>query len=183
MTTKYKTKILTLSIALSLVLWCTDGSYGIENTSKTQMPSTASSANIEMDSNLKFISLSLKDSIVYSLRNNFDIELSKLNSKASEFDITAEKAKFDPTLNLSGNINNTETPINSSLVGGFGVTTISPFVEEGKTADAVLQSLIPTGATVSLEYNIFRDFIDPNPFRLLNPSYTNFIQAQITQPL
>ncbi len=180
---KNKRNILALLLALSLVLWCAEGSFCGESTSKAETPSTTAQANIEMDSDVKFLSLSVKDSIIYALRNNFDVEMSKLTTKATEYDITTEKARFDPALNLSGNINNTVTPINNKLIGGFGATAISPYVEEGRTADAVLQSLIPTGATVSLEYNIFRDYTDPNPFRLLNPSYMNFIQAQITQPL
>ena len=183
MRTKYKRKFLTLPIALALVLWCMDGSFGSGDTSKAQIPSTASPSAIEMDSNLKFISLGLKDSIIYALRNNFDIELSKLNSKLNDYDITIEKARFDPTLKLEGKIENDEVPINSRLVGGLETTSIGTFVNQGKTADAVIQSLIPTGATVSVDYNIFREFVDPNPFRLLNPAYTNFIEAKITQPL
>ncbi|MBI2470152.1 MAG: TolC family protein, partial [Planctomycetes bacterium] len=63
------------------------------------------------------------------------------------------------------------------------ISSISPFIEQGKTANAVIQSMIPTGATLSLEYNIFRDFVEPNPFRLLNPAYENYVEAKITQPL
>ena len=183
MATRYK-KFLTWSIALSLVLWCVDGSFGNENTSTVYVPSTTSPAHIEMDSNLKFISLSLKDSIVYALRNNFDIEISKLNSKFQDYDITKEKSRFDPVLKLEGNIQNSETPSSDLLqVGSTSTTIISPFVMDGTTGDAVLQSLIPTGATVSLGYSVFRSFLDPSPFQLINPSYTNFIEARITQPL
>lgn len=179
----YKRIFLTLSVALSSFLYGLDISSGSEDTPRAQIPPAAPQANVEMDSNLKFISLSVKDSIVYALRNNFDIEISKLNAKSTDYDITIEKARFDPTLKLEGKIENDELPINSQLVGGLQTTTISPFIGEGDTASAVIQSLIPTGATVSLEYNIFREFVDPNPFRLLNASYTNFIEAKITQPL
>ena len=136
-----------------------------------------------MGSNLKFLSLSLKDGIVYALRNNFDIEISKLNSNVKDYEITVQKAKYDPTMKLEGKIENDDIPINSKLVGGLQTSSISPFIEQGKTADAVIQSMIPTGATVSLEYNIFRDYVDPNPFRLLNPAYENYVEAKITQPL
>jgi outer membrane protein TolC len=100
-----------------------------------------------------------------------------------DYEITVQKAKYDPTLKLEGNIENDETPINSKLVGGLETSSISPFIEQGKTADAVIQSMIPTGATLSLEYNLFRDFVEPNPFRLLNPAYENYVEAKITQPL
>ena len=161
-------------------------SFGGKSNPKVQTPSVTSQApptSVEMGSNLKFLSLSLKDSIVYALRNNFDIEISKLNSNMKDYEITVQKAKYDPTMKLEGKIENDDVPINSKLVGGLETSSISPFIEQGKTADAVIQSMIPTGATLSLEYNIFRDFVDPNPFRLLNPAYENYVEAKITQPL
>lgn len=189
-TASYKRKCIVsrayLPIALCMVLYLGSVSFGGEGKPKVQTPSATSHtppASIEMGSNLKFLSLSLKDGIVYALRNNFDIEISKLNSNMKDYEITVQKAKYDPTMKLEGNIENDETPINSRLVGGLGVTSISPFVEQGKTADAVIQSMIPTGATVSLEYNLFRDYVNPNAFRLLNPAYENYIEAKIKQPL
>jgi len=175
-----------LPIALCMVLYLGSVSFGGEGKPKVQTPSAISQtppARIEMGSNLKFLSLSLKDGIVYALRNNFDISISKLNSNIKDYEITVQKAKYDPTLKLEGNIENDETPINSKLVGGLETSSISPFVEQGKTADAVIQSMIPTGATVSLEYNLFRDYVNPNAFRLLNPAYENYIEAKIKQPL
>ncbi len=189
-TTSYKRKSILrsacLPVALCMVLFLEGVSFAGKGKSKGQTPSTTSQtppASIEMGSNLKFLSLSLKDSIVYALRNNFDIEISKLTSNMKDYEITVQKAKYDPTLKLEGNIENDDIPINSKLVGGLETSSISPFIEQGKTADAVIQSMIPTGATLSLEYNLFRDFVDPNPFRLLNPAYENYVEAKITQPL
>lgn len=175
-----------LPIALCMVLFLGGVSFGSKGKSKAQTPSVTSQApptSVEMGSNLKFLSLSLKDSIVYALRNNFDIEISKLNSNMKDYEITVQKAKYDPTMKLEGKIENDDVPINSKLVGGLATSSISPFIEQGKTADAVIQSMIPTGATLSLEYNIFRDYVNPNPFRLLNPAYENYVEAKITQPL
>ncbi len=181
---KYKTSHMTFFIAFCFTLGFTSISFGNENKSTIEKAATVSPNKVEMSSDLKFLSLGLKDSIVYALRNNFDIEISKLSSKMSDYDITIEEAVFDPTLRVEGNVNNDVTPINSQLVGGFTTrTAFQPFVQQGRTADVLIQSLIPTGATVSLEYNIFRDFVDPNRFRFLNPSFTNFIEAKITQPL
>jgi len=189
-TASYKRKCIVssacLPIALCMVLFLGGVSFGSKGKSKVQTPSVTSQApptSVEMGSNLKFLSLSLKDSIVYALRNNFDIEISKLTSNMKDYEITVQKAKYDPTLKLEGNIENDDVPINSKLVGGLETSSISPYIEQGKTADAVIQSMIPTGATLSLEYNIFRDFVDPNPFRLLNPAYENYVEAKITQPL
>ena len=189
-TASYKRKCIVssacLPIALCMFLFLGGVSFGSKGKAKVQTPSVTSQAppaSVEMGSNLKFLSLSLKDSIVYALRNNFDIEISKLTSNMKDYEITVQKAKYDPTMKLEGKIENDDVPINSKLVGGLETSSISPFIEQGKTADAVIQSMIPTGATLSLEYNIFRDFVDPNPFRLLNPAYENYVEAKITQPL
>lgn len=178
-----KNSILSLVI-MSIVLWCGAISFGSEDPSRTQPPSPMPQTGIELESQLKFVSLSLQESVAYALRNNFDLEISKLNLKIQDYDITKEKSRFDPVLKLEGNIQDSETPSSNLLqVGSSTATVISPFVMNGRTADAVLQSLIPTGATVSLGYNVFREFVDPSPFQLINPSYTNFIEASITQPL
>lgn len=148
-----------------------------------KLPQAALSSSVEMHSNLKFMNIGLKDSIVYALKNNFDIEISRLDTKARGHDIAIEKSVFDPTLEITGGIDNRKIPINSVLVSGESTTEIIPFVSEGKTGNAVLRSLIPTGATLSLEYNLFREFVDPLAFTLLTPSYENYIEAKITQPL
>ncbi|MCF6158243.1 MAG: TolC family protein [wastewater metagenome] len=174
-----------VSLLLSFILNYQKVSFGSEDKSTMQIPSPISPENtIEITSNMEFLSLGVRESILFALRNNLDIEISRLNLIASDYDITVEKAIYDPILLLTGSIQNSEVPINSELVGGFvGGIVFDPFIERGRTADAVIQSLIPTGATIALEYNIFRDFVDPNRFRFLNPSFTNFIEARITQPL
>ena len=108
-----------LPIALCMVLYLGSVSFGSESNPAVQKLSATSQTpptSIEMGSNLKFLSLSLKDSVVHALRNNFDIEISKLNSNMKDYEITVQKAKYDPTLKLEGNIENNETPISSKLV-------------------------------------------------------------------
>ncbi|MDR4509636.1 MAG: TolC family protein [Candidatus Brocadiaceae bacterium] len=168
---------------LTLFLFSCDHSFGDENATGEQ---TASSSNtsVEMATNVKFLNISLAESIVYALRNNFDIEISRLDTQVKDFDITVEKSAFDPVLNLSGSIDNSEVPTANILTTGLEETTvITPFTHEGKTADAIIQSKLMTGANVSMEYNVFKSFIDPSPFTLLNPSYSSFIEVKLTQPL
>ncbi|MCF6150176.1 MAG: TolC family protein [Candidatus Kuenenia sp.] len=173
-----------LLIVLGFVFCKGNTSFGEKKYAEEKAPPAASSSVVEINSDIKIINLGLKDSIVYALKNNFDIEISRLDTKAKGHDIAIEKSVFDPTLEITGGIDNIKTPINSALVSGEATTTeIIPFVSEGKTGNAVLQSMIPTGATLSLEYNIFREFIDPKAFTLLTPTYENYIEAKITQPL
>ena len=112
-------KFIILPILVSFVLCYGCILFSNENNSPGKISSATSPAEAEITSNLKFISLSLKDSIVYALRNNFDIEISKLNSNMKDYEITVQKAKYDPTLKLEGNIENDDVPINSKLVGGL----------------------------------------------------------------
>lgn len=172
-------------LIVSALFFCTGKMvFGEAKNVDEKLPQAASSSSVEMHSNLKFMNIGLKDSIVYALKNNFDIEISRLDTKARGHDIAIEKSVFDPTLEITGGINNKKTPINSALVSGETTTTeTTPFVSEGKTGNAVLRSLIPTGATLSLEYNLFREFVDPQAFTLLTPTYANYIEAKITQPL
>ena len=96
-----------LPIALCMVLCLGSVSFGSESNPTVQKPSATSQtppSGIEMGLNMKFLSLSLKDSIVYALRNNFDIEISKLNSNIKDYEITVQKAKYDPTMELEGKI-------------------------------------------------------------------------------
>src|SRR3989337_2362364 len=94
-TTSYKRKFIVISaslpVALCMVLFLGGVSFAGKGKSKGQTPSATSQtppSNIEMGSNLKFLSLSLKDSIVYALRNNFDIEISRLTSNMKDYEIT-----------------------------------------------------------------------------------------------
>lgn len=178
MTGMFERKIILFLMTVVVTLGSGKLSSGSEELSAKQP------AGIEIDSNLKFVSLSLKESIVYALRNNFDIEVSKLNSKISDYDITKEKSRFDPVFKVTGNIQNNETPSTNLLqLGSSTATAIRPYVMDQNSGSAVLQSLVPTGATLYLSYNVARSFYDPSPFQLLNPVYTNYIEAGLTQPL
>ncbi|HHT9111413.1 MAG TPA: TolC family protein [Candidatus Brocadiaceae bacterium] len=178
--------VLLLVISLCIILFVRGVSLGGENKSKSPIPDAPSPANIEMNTSLKSMGLSVKESIIYALRNNFDIEITRLDTKKTDADITTAKSVFDPVFKLTGNMQNNETPSANILQTGTtttGPTIITPIVAQGKTADALIQSLTPTGAIVSLEYNLFRNFLDPSAFQLLNPYYQNYFQAAITQPL
>ncbi len=180
-------RIVIFSITFLFIIVCYRGiSWGNED--EIQISSAPLPENrIELSSDITFLRLGIKDSILHALRNNFDIEISKLDIKRSDYDIGIERSVYDPILGLRGNIDRSKTPINSQLVGGFDVPpqiiVFQPFIDRGRTANAVIQSLIPTGATLALEYSVFRNFIDPNRFRFLNPSYTNVLEARVTQPL
>ena len=167
------------------------------------------SGHVEINSHFDSIELSLDDSFILALRNNFDIKISEINSEIKEYGITAEKSRFDPVLKLRGEFREDSRPINSQLVGGIpggdgsGTSTpvldiirrrrsepsipspsnVNQFFDDRRTFNASIETLLPTGAIFGIEYNYIRSFVKPNPFNLFDPAGTGYIEASFTQPL
>jgi outer membrane protein len=138
--------------------------------------------DVEFSRDMKFLNVTLKDSIILALQNNYDIKIAKLEPIIKEKDITAAKSVFDPILEITGDVEDSERPSNSQLQLGFG-GGLSDFRSDTNTLQAKLEKLLETGATFSLEYNLGRTFLDPAPFALIHPFSTASIEAKITQPL
>lgn len=75
---------------------------------------------VEMSNRIKELGLTLSQSMVIALNNNFDIKMSQLNPDISEFGVTAEKSRFDPIFKVRGELREDNSPINSQLIGGIG---------------------------------------------------------------
>jgi len=130
----------------------------------------------------KFLNLTLKDSIIMALQNNYDIRIAKIDPLIKEKDITVEKSEFDPTLTVTGDVEDSETPSNSQLQLGTGATA-GDFRVDTNALNAIIEKKVETGATLTMEYNIEKAFLDPPPFAIFNPSAEAYIEAKITQPL
>ena len=144
-------------------------------------------SSVEFSADMKYLNITLKDSIILALKNNYDIKIAKLGPKIEGKDITAAKAAFDPFLKITGKRNVSETPSDNQLVlggiGGGGVE-ITEFKNDSNTLQATLEKPIETGAKFTLDFNLgIRSFLDPAPFRPLNPQSTASIEAKLTQPL
>lgn len=143
----------------------------------------------------KALKLSLEESFVLALQNNFDIKIAGINPEIGEFGIVAEKSRFDPVFKFRGELREDNSPINSQLIGGIGssgpggVPEIpSPsgfpqFFNDSRSFNTSLNTLLPTGAIFGLEYNFVRSFISPNPFNAINPASNSYFEAKITQPI
>ncbi len=139
---------------------------------------------VEFSKDMKFLNLTLKDSIIFALKNNYDIRIAKMDPVINEKDITAAKSKFDPTLKITGEIAETESPSNSGVLVGVLGQEPARFERDTKTIDASLEKLFSTGAMFTLGYNIERTDVNPvSIFTLENPVTQGFIEAKITQPL
>jgi outer membrane protein TolC len=130
----------------------------------------------------KFLNLTLNDSIIMALQNNYDIKIAKIDPLIKEKDITVAKSDFDPTLTVTGDVKDSETPSNSQLQLGTGAKA-GDFRIDTNTLNAIIEKKIETGATFTMEYNIEKAFLDPPPFAIFNPSSEAYIEAKVTQPL
>ena len=131
---------------------------------------------------MKFLNLTLKDSIIFALKNNYDIRIAKIDPLIKDKDITVAKSGFDPTLKVTGETEDSEVPSNSQLQIGFG-GQLSDFRRDRNTLNATTEKLLETGATFTLGFILEQQFLDPSPFAFFNPFATSSIEAKITQPL
>jgi outer membrane protein TolC len=138
--------------------------------------------DVEFSKDMKFLRMTLKDSIILALQNNYDIKIAKLGPIINEKDITAAKSEFDPVLEITGETEDSETPSNSTLQRGFDAG-LGDFRQDTNTLNATIEKPLETGATLSLEYNLGRTFQAPAPFALIHPWSDASIEAKITQPL
>ncbi|MCR4344485.1 MAG: TolC family protein [Candidatus Scalindua sp.] len=134
---------------------------------------------------MKFLNMTLKDSIILAIHNNYEIKIAKLEPMMTEKDITVAKSKFDPTLTIKGNRDVTETPSASRLTLGLSSgVAIGAYKQDRNTAQAMVEKPLETGGSFTLDFNVApRIFIDPSPFSGLNPQSTASIEAKLTQPL
>ncbi len=140
--------------------------------------------DVEFSKDMKFLNMTLKDSIILALQNNYDIKIAKLDPMMEEKDITAAKSVFDPVFEITGEIADTETPSNSGVLVGIVGQEPARFERDTKTIDALLEKLFSTGAMFTLGFNIERSDVNPvSVFTLENPVTQGFIEAKITQPL
>jgi outer membrane protein TolC len=140
--------------------------------------------DVEFSRDMKFLNVTLKDSIILAIHNNYEIKIAKLEPMMEEKDITAAKSVFDPVFEITGEIADTEMPSNSGVLVGIVGQEPARFQRDTKTIDALLEKLFSTGAMFTLGFNIERSDVNPvSVFTLENPVTQGFIEAKITQPL
>ncbi|MBZ0107074.1 MAG: TolC family protein [Candidatus Scalindua rubra] len=140
---------------------------------------------VEFSKDMKFLNMTLKDSIIIAIHNNYEMKIAKLEPMMTEKDITVAKSRFDPTLTIKGNRDVTETPtVNTLTLGLTSGFKISEFKQDRNTVQATIEKPLETGGSFTLDFNVApRILIDPSPFNPLNPQSTASIEAKLTQPL
>ncbi len=131
----------------------------------------------------KFLNLTIKDSLILALQNNYDIRIAKIDPLIKEKDITVEKSEFDPTLNVVGETEDSEEASNSGVLIGTG-GGLADFRSDRNTLNASIEKLLETGATIELDFDLEQKFVDPvSKYTLENPLAESEIVAKVTQPL
>ncbi|MDT4968625.1 MAG: hypothetical protein QOJ64_3362, partial [Acidobacteriota bacterium] len=123
--------------------------------------------------------LSLREALEMALSNNKDIEVSRQNVRAAEFDLLGARGAYDPRFNSTSYYEKTVTPSASFLSGSAsGAVTQSDF-----TGTARFEGLAPKfGGTYRADFSAIRLTTD-NQFAALNPQFPTALTFNYTQPL
>ncbi|MEE9200750.1 MAG: TolC family protein [Candidatus Brocadiales bacterium] len=135
---------------------------------------------VEFNSSIGFLNISLTDSIIIGLKNNLDIEISRLNPLIEDKDISVEKAAFDPIFWAKGGFRNPDDPINSAFITGVAPGELHRKIE---TLDVSLSMLTPIGATLNVDYGIEKSLRNTSRGVAFNPAVDTFVEVSFTQPL
>jgi outer membrane protein TolC len=123
--------------------------------------------------------LSLREALEMALSNNKDIEVSRQNVRAAEFDLLGARGAYDPRFNSSAYYERNVTPSASFLSGSStGATTQSDF-----TGTARFEGLAPKyGGSYRADFSAVRLTTD-STFAALNPQFPSALTFSYTQPL
>jgi outer membrane protein TolC len=123
--------------------------------------------------------LSLREALEMALSNNKDIEVSRQNVRAAEFDLLGARGAYDPRFNSTSYYERTSTPSASFLSGSSsGAVTQSDF-----TGTARFEGLAPKfGGSYRADFSAIRLTTD-NQFAALNPQFPTALTFSYTQPL
>jgi outer membrane protein len=123
--------------------------------------------------------LALKDAIVLALENNKDIEVTRQNVRIAEFDLQGARGVYEPRFSGQTYYERAKTPVFSFFGGGpDGSLTTSSVVGNAGLEGSIRQ----TGGRFSVQADSSRGTTN-NLFTTVNPTYTNNLRFQFTQPL
>jgi HAE1 family hydrophobic/amphiphilic exporter-1 len=123
--------------------------------------------------------LSLREALEMALVNNKDIEVSRQNVRAAEFDLLGARGAYDPRFSSLSYYERSDTPSASFLSGSSsGAVTQSDY-----TGTARMEGLVPKfGGGYRVDFSAIR-LTTNNQFAALNPQYPTALTFNYTQPL
>lgn len=126
------------------------------------------------------LKLSLQDALSYALKNNFDINISKIDYKMSEMTLEGSKGIYDPQITLDWGASVTRQPTTSLLqVGGSAFTLYQSRQDKYNFG---INQLTPWGQTFSLSFT--NTMTNTNSkYSLFNPTYSSNLAFYTSVPL
>ena len=123
--------------------------------------------------------MSLGEVIERVLKNDRDLEISRILREESGYNVTAAKGAYDPIVGLRGYHSKVVTPI-ASLIGG---APNGQLVQTEWNAAPQISGLIPeTGGSYTTTFTNSRQ-ITNSTFATVNPQYPTSLRLDLTQPL
>ena len=123
--------------------------------------------------------MSLGEVIERVLKNDRDLEISRILREESGYNVTAAKGAYDPVIGLRGYHSKTVTPI-ASLIGG---APNGQLVQTEWNAAPQINGLIPeSGGSYTTTFTNSRQ-ITNSTFATVNPQYPTSLRLDLTQPL
>ena len=126
------------------------------------------------------LSLSLNDAIALALRNNNDIDGSRIDVEIAEYGLRAARGVYDPVLSSEPFFERRTTPT-ASTIGGAGAS--GSVTTNNTTATAALDGFSPFfGGSYSFDFSAARTSTN-NQNATLNPQFPTAFTFTYTQPL
>ncbi|MGI8787976.1 MAG: TolC family protein [Pyrinomonadaceae bacterium] len=123
--------------------------------------------------------LTLREAIAMALENNKDIEVTRQNVRSAEFDLQSARGFYEPRFAGQTYYEHAKVPIFSFFGGGpDGSLTTSGFFGTAGLTGNIRQG----GGNFSIQTDSQRGTTN-NLFSLVNPTYTQNLRFQFTQPL
>jgi outer membrane protein TolC len=167
-----------------ILFFCWMGSFLLGNTNIFASSNTGDLSHlIESE---PVLTLTLAEAVVRTLDHNLDITVSKHERDVRVTDILFEKAKFDPTVTLSGRYDRSVIPLNRPIFGfgGIGIGNDPDNLDQNDTNVSLgLTQKLPSGADYDLTMEADRNSVAGDNAFLFNPSYTSSLLLNLTQPL
>ncbi len=126
------------------------------------------------------LKLSLQDALSYALKNNFDINISKIDYKMSEITLKSAKGIYDPQLTFDWGASVNRQPTTSLLQVGASAFTL--YQSRQDKYNFGLNQLTPWGQTFSLSFTNTRASTN-SKYSFFNPTYSSNFSFYTSLPL
>jgi outer membrane protein TolC len=129
--------------------------------------------------NTNQLPLTLREAIALALKNNNDIDSSRIGVQIAEYNLKAARGIYDPVFNSDNFYENRTTPTSSTISGGANGAVKQKFY----TSNSSFGGFSPfAGGSYQATFSASRN-VTNNLFATLNPQFPSTLSFTYTQPL